>query len=216
MRNDQPPLHWEKIVGPRDPCGISGGKRFWLVVGLGKNWNTGAHPTPHFSFSRGKGLRVANRHPLPNGITSSIHGFTLVELVVVLAIIATLCAVAIPSYSNYIQQAKDTKVVNEIHSLERDITIYYETQGQYPPSLAALGLGNVLDPWGNPYQYHRITGPNDGKARKDRFLHPINTDYDLYSMGPDGKTALPLTAKVSQDDIIRANNGQYIGVASDY
>jgi hypothetical protein len=55
-----------------------------------------------------------------------------------------------------------------------------------------------------------------GKPRKDHQLHPINCDYDLYSMGKDGKTAAPLTAKISQDDIIRANNGGYVGLVSNY
>jgi general secretion pathway protein G len=53
-------------------------------------------------------------------------------------------------------------------------------------------------------------------ARKDRFLVPINSTYDLYSMGADGKSVLPLTAKHSHDDIIRANDGTYIGVAELY
>jgi general secretion pathway protein G len=54
----------------------------------------------------------------------------------------------------------------------------------------------------------------NGQARKDRFLVPLNDDYDLYSMGKDGTSSPPLTAKVSQDDIIRANNGSYVGLAS--
>jgi general secretion pathway protein G len=45
---------------------------------------------------------------------------------------------------------------------------------------------------------------------------PINTDYDLYSMGKDGKSQPPLTAKDSRDDIIRANDGAYIGPAEGY
>ncbi len=53
-------------------------------------------------------------------------------------------------------------------------------------------------------------------ARKDRFLVPINCDYDLYSMGPDGETTAPLTAKKSRDDIIRANDGAYVGPASEF
>ncbi len=54
------------------------------------------------------------------------------------------------------------------------------------------------------------------KARKDHFMVPINTDYDLYSMGADGKSLAPLTAKASQDDIIRANDGLFIGRASEF
>ena len=55
-----------------------------------------------------------------------------------------------------------------------------------------------------------------GKPRKDHQMHPINCDYDLYSVGKDGKSEAPLTAKVSQDDIIRANNGGYVGLVSNY
>ena len=53
-------------------------------------------------------------------------------------------------------------------------------------------------------------------VRKDHNLVPLNTDFDLYSMGPDGESASPLTAKASRDDIIRANNGSYIGTATNY
>jgi general secretion pathway protein G len=35
-------------------------------------------------------------------------------------------------------------------------------------------------------------------------------------MGPDGRTAPPLTARYSRDDIVRANNGAFVGVAADY
>ena len=52
--------------------------------------------------------------------------------------------------------------------------------------------------------------------RKDRFLVPINTNFDLYSMGPDGKSVPPLTAQASQDDIIWASDGEYIGPAAQY
>ena len=53
-------------------------------------------------------------------------------------------------------------------------------------------------------------------ARKDRFLVPINSTYDLYSVGKDGKTVAALTAKASKDDIVRANDGAFIGLAVKY
>jgi len=55
-----------------------------------------------------------------------------------------------------------------------------------------------------------------GKVRKDHNLVPLNSDYDLYSMGKDGKSVSPLTAKASRDDIVRANNGAFVGLASEY
>jgi general secretion pathway protein G len=59
-------------------------------------------------------------------------------------------------------------------------------------------------------------GGGGGQPRKDRFLVPINSDYDLYSMGPDGASTPPLTAKASHDDIIRASDGAYVGVAENF
>lgn len=55
-----------------------------------------------------------------------------------------------------------------------------------------------------------------GQVRKDRNLVPLNTDYDLFSAGPNGQWMPPITASVSRDDIIRADNGAYVGQASDY
>jgi general secretion pathway protein G len=55
-----------------------------------------------------------------------------------------------------------------------------------------------------------------GLQRKDLALVPINTDFDLYSKGRDGATQPPLTAASSRDDIVRANDGQFIGLASGY
>ncbi len=52
--------------------------------------------------------------------------------------------------------------------------------------------------------------------RKDRFLVPINSDYDLYSKGKDGESKAPLSPKVSHDDIIRANDGAFVGLASEF
>lgn len=76
-----------------------------------------------------------------------------------------------------------------------------------------------LDPWGNPYQYLNIANGGNrirGRVRKDRNLVPLNTDFDIYSMGPDGESRPPLTARHSWDDIVRASNGSFIGIASDY
>jgi general secretion pathway protein G len=55
-----------------------------------------------------------------------------------------------------------------------------------------------------------------GRPRKDRFLHPINSDYDLYSMGKDGESVEPLTAQKSHDDVIRANDGRFVGLAVEF
>jgi general secretion pathway protein G len=59
--------------------------------------------------------------------------------------------------------------------------------------------------------------PSDtGKARKDKNLVPINSEFDLYSAGRDGDTLPPLVAKPSRDDVVRANDGRFVGLASTY
>lgn len=55
-----------------------------------------------------------------------------------------------------------------------------------------------------------------GGARKDRHLHPISSDFDLYSMGKDGDSVKPLTAQKSHDDVIRASDGGYYGLAKNF
>ena len=57
---------------------------------------------------------------------------------------------------------------------------------------------------------------NRGQMRKDRNLVPINSDYDLYSMGKDGKSSPSIIAKPSLDDIIRASNGSFVGLAANF
>jgi general secretion pathway protein G len=144
------------------------------------------------------------------------HGLTLVELMIVLAIIATLAAIAAPLYADVTERARVARAIAEIRTLDSEIAVFEGVHGRLPTSLAEIGRGTLKDPWGNSYQYLEFgTGPS-GQVRKDLSLHPLNSTYDLYSMGKDGKSQPPLTAKASRDDIIRANDGGYIGLASGY
>jgi len=155
-------------------------------------------------------------------------GFTLIEILVVTAIIGTLAAIAVPVGSKQIDSARNQRTIVEVRTLEKEITEFQMNTGDYPTSLADIGRGALLDPWGNPYQYLRLTdatlpgggggggGGATAKARKDRFLVPVNSDFDLYSMGKDGLSQAPFTAKASRDDIVRASDGQYVGLAEDF
>ena len=140
----------------------------------------------------------------------------MIELLIVIAIIGTLAVLATPLVSEYIARAKVAKAVAEIRILQGDIIAFEAGSGRLPLDLAEIKWDTLKDPWGNPYQYTNFALTPKGKWRKDKFLVPINSTFDLWSMGPDGETAIPLTAKKSQDDIIRANDGSYIGVASRY
>ena len=147
------------------------------------------------------------------------RGFTLIEVVIVIVIVAILVAIAVPLFSSMREKAQTAVAISAIRMIEQTIASYVVAKDDYPASLADVGLGSLKDPWGHPYRYFKIYGLGKkatGGARKDRFMVPINTDFDLYSMGPDGVSSTPLTAKASQDDIIRANDGGYVGKASEY
>lgn len=144
-------------------------------------------------------------------------GLTLIELLLAIAILGVLTGIAYPAYQRYVEKTRVARAAADIVSIEQAIDRYQVVNGTLPDTLAQVGRDTLRDPWGHPYQYLNIaTTHGKGKVRKDKNLVPINTDYDLYSMGKDGKSASPLTAKQSRDDIIRANNGAYVGLASDY
>ncbi len=152
-----------------------------------------------------------------NSLTVGKKGFTLIEVMMVVAILGTLAAIAIPNFISYRERARYVDTIQTMRIMERELTIFNMDNGRFPNSLAEAGLGNLRDPWGNPFQYLNIeTSRGNGKRRKNRNLVPINQDFDLYSMGPDGRSVSPLTAKHSRDDIVRANNGAFLGRASNY
>ena len=151
--------------------------------------------------------------------TSNRSGFTIIELLVAVAVFAALAAIAVPSYQDYRYKALVAQAKSDIKDLDVLITRYYADNMQFPDSLADIGKAGMLDPWKNPYQYLRLSPldpPKTGKVRKDKNLVPINADYDLYSKGQDGASVAPLTAKASRDDIVRGSNGRFVGLASDY
>lgn len=148
-----------------------------------------------------------------------VFGFSLTELLLVLAIASLLAAVALPMYDRYVQRARVAKAIGDIGSISIEIEKFrLGNRDRVPMSLNELPIPIPDDPWKRPYQFLNIIdgNPNIGAVRKDGQLNPINTDYDLFSQGKDGDSKGPLNAKASRDDIVRANNGAYIGLGEDY
>jgi general secretion pathway protein G len=144
-------------------------------------------------------------------------GFTIIELMIIVAIISTLAAIAIPSYISSRNKAKIAMAISEIKLIEKAIINYCTENGKLPDSLSDIKMDRMRDPWGRPYQYLRIDGGTtpglNGKRRRDKNANPVNSDFDLYSMGKDGKTVAQFTGKKARDDIVRANNGSFLGLA---
>ena len=120
------------------------------------------------------------------------HDFTMVELLLVLVILATLAAVVVPKFTGRSKQAKVTAAMTEMSSIEVALDAFEVDNGFYPqgsdalrqlverPSDVANWRGPYLkkavvsDPWGNPYVYE-----HPGRHNPE--------GYDLKSLGPDGK-----------------------------
>jgi len=119
------------------------------------------------------------------------EGYTLVELLVVLAILGLLVAIAAPRLIKYLGSAKVDTAKIQVEKLGGVLDLYHLEVGRYPtdqeglaalvdrPPQAAVWNGPYLknrasltDPWGRPYLY-RFPGQHG--------------DYDLYSLGADGK-----------------------------
>ena len=161
-----------------------------------------------------------------------------VEAEAEIAILATLAGISLPFNSHQIEKAGISKAIAEIGKLgllakkekeEKDKGKGKEDKEKgkkdkekiasptdLPHSLADIGYEDLQDPWGNPYQFANHADISQGQRRKYKSTVPLNTDYDLYSMGPDGSTTAPITSKAGYDDIIRASDGEYIGPASQF
>ncbi|RYZ74719.1 MAG: prepilin-type N-terminal cleavage/methylation domain-containing protein [Lysobacteraceae bacterium] len=144
---------------------------------------------------------------------SGRSGLTLLELLFVLAIIAVLALLAATVYARVVERSRVTQAIVEVGDLAVEIERIRSTTFQYPDALPSPRL----DPWGRPYVYTRLEGiKGKGKARKDHALNPLNTDFDLFSTGKNGVFKPQVSQKDSLDDIIRARNGGYVGLAGEF
>lgn len=150
-------------------------------------------------------------------LTLPPRGVTLLELMLVVAVVVMLSAIAIPSYQGYVERSRSNQAVGEVGSIGLGIQQWEMNNGRLPASLAEAGYGGRFDPWGNLYQYRDHTPPvNKGQIRRDKNLNPVNTWFDLWSNGPDGNTQMNFNAADARDDIVWAADGAFVGKAEDF
>jgi len=141
-------------------------------------------------------------------------GFTIIELMAVTTIMGTLSVMAMARTSYTVTQARIAKATGDIRALAADIQGYQTASAGHalPPGLVDIDRAGILDPWGRPYVYVLFSA--GGTPRTDVFGVDLNSEYDVYSMGPDGLSTTSITAGSSQDDVLLGNDGGFIGRAT--
>lgn len=132
---------------------------------------------------------LAQSNPLPS--TEREAGFTLLELLVVLAILGLLAAVVAPKVIGYLGGARTKTASIQIKDIATSLELYRVNAGRYPNQQEGLSalvkappgdvswtgpyLGSpsaLVDPWTRPYRY-----TNPGK----------HGEFDVYSLGADDR-----------------------------
>lgn len=150
--------------------------------------------------------------PMVNSLPND-RGFTLIEVIVVFAIIGVLALMATEAFTDLKDKAKVAKASQEIRNLEKDISSFAVEKGYYPDGLTDIGKAGMLDPWGKAYEYKRYV---NSEMRSIGAGIELNSDFDLYSKGKDGLTDLSIEDPASTDDICRLRDGTYVGTSESF
>jgi general secretion pathway protein G len=119
------------------------------------------------------------------------HGFTLLELLVVMFILVLLASAVTVYATRRVEEAKTTRATMDVEQLNAAIDTYYLQNGSYPGALEDLSVkpsGQELPQWNGPYIRKAVS--SDPWNRPYVYVTPgqHNPDsFDLYSLGKDGK-----------------------------
>jgi len=106
------------------------------------------------------------------------QGFTLIELMIVVAIIGILAAIAIPAYQDYTVRAKVSEVMQVASKDRTSVSEYYTTMGGYPADAGQAGM-NV-----SAAQSAYLTSDTDYSATSTA----ATLEYNLGNLGPSDAT----------------------------
>ncbi len=147
----------------------------------------------------------------------SVHkGFSLTPMLAALSVAAVVGVLSIPTYHAYLEQRHVARAIADLGRISLEIEKYrLRHAGAIPTDLATIGFVNPLDPWGNPFRFEVVDEQIRGSTIRVGDRIPLNSDYDLFSHGPDGHSGVDLLAPESRDNIVRALDGGFFGMATD-
>jgi general secretion pathway protein G len=119
------------------------------------------------------------------------RGFTLIEMMVVLAIIGVLAALIVPNVLGRADEARVTAARTDVANLSQALKLYKLDNLQYPTGeqgLAALVSKPTQDPVPNAWRNYVEKLPQDPWGRPYQYLNPgVHGEVDVLSLGADGQ-----------------------------
>jgi type IV pilus assembly protein PilA len=114
-------------------------------------------------------------------------GFTLVEMMIVVAIIAVLAGVAIPQYNKYVKKSEASEGIGLMKQIIDAETVYKSTKGSYKEvtSVADLTVLNIDIPTGAKFQYFKAKECNGAILAKASTDSGYAADKSIYLASPD-------------------------------
>lgn len=129
-------------------------------------------------------IRKGNIRPLRQNRT---RGFTLVELLLVLVILALIGGLVLPGIIGKAEGAKVKVASSQINRLAMAVESFYLDTGETPDNLDALvNESGGIDGWNGPYV--KASSLKDPWGREYVYSYPgEHGDFDIYSLGADGQ-----------------------------
>jgi general secretion pathway protein G len=131
----------------------------------------------------------------PSRLIKNTHGFTLIEIMVVMVILGILAGLIVPRIMDRPEEARRTKAAIQIGSIEQALHLYKLDNGQYPTTeqglqalVEAPSVGRLAKRWREGGYLDKGKVPKDPWGNDFVYISPgLHGDFDLMSYGPDGE-----------------------------